>query len=148
MAKNLTVLVVEDNEDEALILNKVLCTSGLTNSIRVVHDGEEAVRYLQGQGEYVNRVIFPLPDIIIADLKMPGMGGMGVLKWLKSHPSFFVIPLIVLTGSEMTSDIQTAYALGANAYMVKPPHFDDLRETMTESLKYWAACKTPLPVPA
>jgi CheY-like chemotaxis protein len=148
MSMSLSVLVVEDNEDEALILNRVLVTSGLTSSIRIVPDGEEAVKYLQGQEEYVNRVIFPVPDIILADLKMVGMGGMGVLKWLKSHPNFFVIPLIVLTGSELDADIQTAYSLGANAYMVKPAHFEDLHETVTGTLKYWALCKTPHPVPA
>jgi CheY-like chemotaxis protein len=143
---SLTVLVVEDNEDEAALMNKVLCRSGVTSSIRIVGDGEEALRYLQGIDEYQNRILFPLPNIIFTDLKMHGLGGLEVLKWLKSHPSFFVIPVIVLTGSDLDSDMQTSYALGANSYLVKPTHLDDLHEMVADALKYWAACRTPRPI--
>jgi CheY-like chemotaxis protein len=146
MTSALTVLVVEDDEDDAILMNKVLCRSGITNSIRIVRNGEEAIRYLQGSGEYVNRMIFPLPHIIFTDLKMTGLGGMEVLKWLKSHPSFFVIPVIVLTGSTMDADVQMAYSLGANAYLVKPTHMEDLERIAAEALRYWSSCRTPRPI--
>ena len=146
MMRALTVLLVEDNEDEAALLTRALCRSGVTNSIRVVRDGEEAIRYLQGQGEYANRILFPIPDIIFTDLKMAGLGGMEVLRWLKAHPNFFVIPVVVLSGCEMDAEIQMAYALGANAYMVKPPDMGGLEQTLGDALKYWVTCKTPRPV--
>ena len=146
MGKALTVLLVEDNQDEAALLNKVLCRSGVTNSIRIVQTGEEAIRYLQGEGEYMNRILFPIPNIIFTDLKMSGLGGLGVVKWLKSHPSFFVIPLIIFTGSESEQDVQNAYSFGANAYMVKPTLYDDLQEVIANALNYWAGCRTPRPI--
>jgi|SRR5579872_1804725 len=147
MVTTLTILIVEDNADEAFLLNRAVCAGGLTNSVRIVADGEEALRYLQGLGEYANRVLYPLPNIIFADLKMPGMGGMAVLKWIKSHPQFFVIPIIVLTSSDLDSDIQGAYALGANAYMVKPVKFEALQAMVNGALEFWGSCRTPHPMP-
>jgi CheY-like chemotaxis protein len=146
-ATTLTVLLVENEKNEALFLHRVLSRSGWVNFIRTVHDGEEAVCYLQGLEKYADRHSYPLPDVIVTDLKMSGMGGMGVLKWLKSHPNFFVIPIIVLTDSQSSSDIQTAYALGVNAYMVKPVNPDQFEEMVKDTLAYWASCRTPRPMP-
>jgi CheY-like chemotaxis protein len=142
----LTVLLVENDKNEALFLNRSLSRTGWVNFIHNVQDGEEAVRYLQGLEKYADRHLYPVPDVILTDLKMSGMGGMGVLKWLKSHPQFFVIPIIVLTDSQSPSDIQNAYALGANAYMVKPTNPDEFEEMVRNTLEYWASCRTPRPM--
>jgi CheY-like chemotaxis protein len=102
-----------------------------------VRDGEEAVAYMSGTGPYANREEYPLPDLVLLDLKMPKCDGFEVLQWLRQQPGFRTIPVVVLTSSEQVRDVNRAYELGANSFLVKPFDFTNL-VSLSETLKaYW-----------
>src|SRR4030095_9287135 len=88
--------------------------------VRFVNDGQEALDYLQGKGQYADRSRFPLPTVIFLDIKMPRLNGFEVLKWLKEQETFKRIPVAMITSSQMQEDIDRVYELGASAYLVKP----------------------------
>jgi CheY-like chemotaxis protein len=131
------VLVAEDNPDDALLLRRALSKAGITARLKIVADGEEMQQYLEGGGEYSNRANFPLPSLIILDLKMPRKSGLEVLRWLGEQSHLAVVPTIVLSASNLEQDIRSAYDLGANTYFVKPSTFDELVDTMTTLEFYW-----------
>ena len=107
------------------------------NPLQVVKNGPEAIEYLQGAGRYRNRQQFPLPRIILLDIKMPGMSGLDVLKWIREQPTLRAIRVIMLTSSDSVRDVNAAYQLGANSFLVKPNDFDDLVK-LTQSIQgYW-----------
>jgi DNA-binding response OmpR family regulator len=111
--------------------------AGIANPLFVARDGEEAVAYLSGEGEYADRERFPLPVILLLDLKMPRRSGFSVLKWMREQPDLKHMPVVVLTASDQAADIRMAYELGANSYLLKPVNFDALYE-MVKTLKlYW-----------
>ncbi|MDB6111582.1 MAG: CheY-like response regulator receiver domain protein [Pedosphaera sp.] len=122
--RKLTVLMVEDNTDDVLLLKKALTRQGANNPVQVVNDGAEGIRYLQAEGRYADRLKFPFPSVIFCDLKMPQMDGFDVLHWLRTHPECSVVPLIILSAFKEDADIKKAYQMGANAYLVKP-HIGD-----------------------
>lgn len=105
--------------------------------LQVVHDGEEAIAYLRGVGKFANRAEYPLPDLFLLDLKMPGRDGFQVLRWLRGQPSLAPLRTIVLTTSEEASDVDFAYALGANSFLTKPMDLCDFGNTLGETLNYW-----------
>jgi CheY-like chemotaxis protein len=131
------VLVAEDNPDDALLLRRALDKAGITARIKIVNDGEEILLYLQGRGVYANRSNSPLPSLIILDVKMPRKTGLEVLEWLNQNPRFAIVPTIVLSSSNLESDVRMAYDLGANTYFVKPNSFEELVETMRTLQGYW-----------
>jgi CheY-like chemotaxis protein len=131
------VLVAEDNPDDALLLRRALDKSGIVARVKIVADGEEILLYLQGDGKYGNRSNNPLPSLIILDLKMPRKSGLEVLQWLSDNSQFAVVPTIVLSSSNLESDVRAAYDLGANTYFVKPSSFEELVETMKMLQAYW-----------
>src|SRR6476620_3551007 len=109
------ILVVEDREDDVLLIFRALEKAGVKNRVHVVCNGEQAVDYLRGRGGYSDRALYPLPQLILLDLKLPGMSGFDVLQWIRSDsqlPSFLVV---VLTSSENINDVNLAYRLGANS---------------------------------
>ena len=111
--------------------------AGIANPIQISRDGEEAVAYLSGEGEFADRDRFPLPVVLLLDLKMPRRSGFSVLKWMREQPDLKYLPVVVLTASDQAADIKMAYELGANSYLVKPVGFDALYE-MVKTLKlYW-----------
>ena len=140
------ILVAEDNEDDSFILQRALKRAGLHNPLHICCDGEELVAYLKAEGPYTDRSKYPFPRILILDLKMPGMGGLGVLRWIRGHPECCAIPAIVLSSSAQPSDIAEAYQLGANAYVAKPGQFDELVRHLKCFHSFWAACEFP-PLP-
>jgi CheY-like chemotaxis protein len=111
-----------------------------------VHDGEQVVQYLRGDGKYGNRAEFPFPDLLLIDLKMPRMDGLGVLDWLRAHPDCSYLPTIMLSGSGLNSDIQEAHRKGVKAYFVKPGDFNELQELVWLIAKHWAKAQRP-PMP-
>src|SRR5690349_3157426 len=119
-AASLIILLVEDDPDDALITQRVL--KGVAVDYRIIHlsDGEQAIHYLDGKGEYSDREKHPLPGLVLLDLKMPRITGLEVLAWLQGRPDLAHIPVIVLTGSVYDEDHQKARALGAVGYEVKP----------------------------
>jgi CheY-like chemotaxis protein len=137
------ILVLEDNEDDAALLKRALQKNGITSPVIVLNDGNEGVAYLSGKGEYGDRDLFPVPNVLIIDLKMPKMGGLDFLRWLKGHPEFRVIPTIVLSSSMQDRDVLTAYQLGANSYHVKPSSFEDFQALVKTVYSYWQCCVIP-----
>lgn len=132
-----TILLVEDNPDDVLLIQRAFHKARLSYPLHQVGDGEEAIHYLDGKGIYANRQQHPLPGLLLLDLKLPRTSGMEVLAWLKSQPGLSQLPVVVFTSSREDTDIQRAYELGANSYLVKPVHFDDLLEMVQTLGIYW-----------
>jgi CheY-like chemotaxis protein len=114
------ILLVEDNLDDVLLLRRMLSRVELPRPVQVVSSGEAALALLDGEGEYTDRQMFPLPNLVFLDLKLPGMSGFEVLTWIRQQPRFSKLQVVVLTASPLTIDIYRAYELGANSYLVKP----------------------------
>ncbi len=106
---------------------------------RVIHvsDGEEAITYFEGRGKYANRDVYPLPCLVLLDLKMPRVNGFEVLQWIRQKSPFPYLPVVVLTVSEEVRDVSKAYALGANSFLIKPPSVAELSQIMTNIDHYW-----------
>jgi CheY-like chemotaxis protein len=107
------------------------------NPLRIVRDGDEAIQYLGGRGVFADRSRYPLPSLVLLDLKLPKRSGLEVLEFLRAQPSMKQTPVIVLTSSQESTDIQRAYALGANSYLLKPVGFDGLLEMVKAIGMYW-----------
>lgn len=118
---NRTILLVEDNEDDAFIFSRAYRLAQLAHPVQVTTDGEEALDYLLGEGEYSDRNKHPLPFLIFLDLKLPLKSGHEVLQVIRSDPKLADIAVVVLTSSGESRDITRAQELGANAFLVKPP---------------------------
>src|SRR5437867_8698531 len=118
--------MAEDSEDDELLFMDALKRSGLANSVIVVHDGDEAIAYLNGELRYADRDRFPLPAILLLDLAMPKVNGWQVLHWVRSRPEFNDLLVVVLTSSLRVEDLQRAYRMGANSYLGKPFSLNDL----------------------
>jgi CheY-like chemotaxis protein len=130
-------LLVEDNDDDIVLLRRAFAKCRLLNPLHVVKNGAEAISYLDGVGCYRNRQEFPLPRIILLDIKMPGMNGLEVLRWIREQPHFGGIRIIMLTSSDSVRDVNAAYQLGANSFLVKPNDFEDLVSLTRAIHGYW-----------
>ena len=116
-----TILLVEDSEDDVFIMKHALKKSGNQVPLQIVTDGEMAIQYLSGKGDYADRQRFPVPSLVLLDLKLPYINGFEVLSWIRQQPELACINVVVLTGSAEKKDQNKASALGANSYLVKPP---------------------------
>jgi len=132
-----TLLLVEDDPNDILLIQRAFAKASLVNPIKIVRDGEEALHYLAGTGSYTDRSRYPIPALILLDLKLPRKSGFEVLQWLREQPGLAHIPVIVLTSSKESSDINQAYSLGANSYLVKPVGFEGLLEMVKTLGMYW-----------
>ena len=130
-------MLVEDSADDVLLTKRALIKGNVLNPLKVVNSGEEAILYLRGEGTYSNRAEFPLPAIVLLDLKLPGKDGFEVLEWIRSQPGFRNIRVIVLTSSESVYDVDRAYKMGANSFLTKPVEFTQLVEMMQAVKGYW-----------
>jgi CheY-like chemotaxis protein len=137
----LKLLLIEDSEDDAFLLSRALDREQIRMSFKRVQNGDQAIRYLQGDGEYSNRDEFPFPNIIFTDLKMPGMDGFSILSWLKKHPQCQLLPTMVFTSSSNEKDVERAYHLGANAYLVKPNSISELQKLVRSAHEFWKNCR-------
>ena len=120
------ILAAEDEETDALLLRLAFEQARLPCELIVARDGEEAVRYLNGDEPYSDRIRFPMPCVVLLDLKMPRMDGFDVLKWIADHPQFKGLPALVLSSSTHDSDVERARRLGAREFLVKPHAFMEL----------------------
>ncbi len=120
------ILLVEDNPHDAELTIRALKKRNLTNQLHLAEDGAEALDFLFCQGNYFGRRIDHPPKVILLDLKLPKVHGLEVLRILKADDRTRSIPVVVVTSSREDPDIQTAYALGANSYIVKPVDFDSI----------------------
>jgi CheY-like chemotaxis protein len=141
------ILIVEDNPDDALLLRRAFVKAKLLNPIHFVSSAEEAVAYLISTGKYQNRTEFPLPALILLDLKMPGMSGHGFLAWLRAQPAFQTLRVVVLSDSDDLRDVSLAYQLGANSFLTKPADFDRFVEISSALNGHWF-CLDKSPDPA
>jgi CheY-like chemotaxis protein len=114
------ILLVEDDENDVFFFRRALDKAALDFPLRLVTDGEQALRYLNGDGKYADRAANPLPEIIFLDLKLPYLSGMEVLEYIQKHPALNKIEVIVLTSSPEERDRKRAFELGAKEYLVKP----------------------------
>jgi CheY-like chemotaxis protein len=138
------ILLAEDEEDYVLLIRQAFLRAKIPNPLYVVPNGEEVIFYLKGQGKYANRVEYPLPDLLLLDIKMPRVNGFEVLKWIREQPSLAALRILMLTGSDQIRDVNKAYQLGANSFMVKPYDFGDLSELSRLITEYWLhQSKTP-----
>lgn len=119
MADGSLILVVEDRADDVFIILRSFEKAGLTNPVQVVRSGEEALAYLQGDGKFSKRAEFPLPGLVVLDLKLPGIDGFEVLTWIRQQDGMRGLPVVVLTVSNHIRDVTRAYQLGANSFFVK-----------------------------
>lgn len=138
MTRTNTILLVEDNPVDILLMQRAFRSDTLANtSLQIVRDGDAAVLYLNGEGEYSDRARYPLPTIILLDLKLPRRSGHEVLGWLKQQPELKRLPVVVLTNSRQTLDVDRAYDLGVNSYLVKPVGFASLLQMIDTFNEYW-----------
>ena len=146
MLNNQVILLAEDDPNDVLLIQRAFQKAGLQNSLRVVSDGEEAIRYLGGGGDYSDRTRFPLPFLLLLDLKMPGTNGFEVLQWVRAERDLKRLLVIVLTSSNLQSDVDRAYELGANSYLVKPVEFKEMVNMIQRFEVYWTEMnRTPTP---
>ena len=140
---NYTILLVEDEENDALLLQMAFKKNKILNPVQWVRDGLEAIAYLNGAGIYADRRLYPFPEVLLLDLKMPRITGLELLAWIRDHPNFRVIPTIIMTSSQQDLDIENAYSLGANTYMIKPTAFDELARMVKTAHEYWSVSVKP-----
>ena len=134
------ILHVEDDENDLLLLKLAFEDAGLTLPFQVVTDGQMAIDYLGGAGPFADRAKFPLPCLVLLDLKLPRKSGFEVLEWLRAQPLLRRIVVIVCTSAEHEQDIARAYELGANSYIVKPMGIAERNETARRLKAWWLEC--------
>lgn len=137
MSPQATILVIEDNPDDATLLRRAFTKSKVLNPVHFLRTAEEGVAYLTGAGKYENRSEFPLPSLILLDLKLPGMSGHGFLAWLRAKEGLRSIRVVVLSSSDEMRDVNLAYQLGANSFLIKPADFDRFVEISQALNGYW-----------
>jgi len=130
------ILLVDDSENDALLMRTVFENAGLAEPLRYARNGAELIAYLHGDEGYGDRRRFPLPTVVLLDLNMPGMNGFEVLEWIRQQPDLKRLRVYILSASSRDEDIQRAYALGANSYLVKPGNLDGLRQ-LAQCLLAW-----------
>jgi CheY-like chemotaxis protein len=131
---NHTILLVEDNEDDVFLMERALKSAGILNPVFVIEDGQRAIDYLAGAGEFGDRGRFPYPLVVFLDLKLPRKSGFDVLGWLRGRTDVPQPLVVVLSSSNSPQDIERVTALGAARYAVKPPTAD-LFQQLTESFQ-------------
>jgi CheY-like chemotaxis protein len=131
------ILLAEDDENDALLMQRAFSKTGERITVTVIRNGQDVIDYLQGTNGYVNRTRFPLPDLLLLDLKMPQRNGFEVLEFVKTHAELKRIPTVLLSSSRQHRDIVKAYDLRANSYLVKPTAFTDLLKLTQNIYSYW-----------
>ena len=136
-ARDGVILLAEDDPNDVLLIQRAFQRNHVANPVQVVRDGDEALAYLSGQAPFADRERHPLPVLMLMDLKMPRKSGLEVLEWVRQQPGLKRLPIIVLTSSNQSPDINRAYELGANSYLVKPAGFDSLLDLVKNLDMYW-----------
>jgi len=137
MSEHGLILLAEDNETDVLLTRRAFTKANLLNPLHVVSEGEEAIAYLSGEGKYANRAEYPLPELLLLDLKMPKKSGLEVLEWIREQPELRALRVVVLTTSDQARDVNQAYQLGANSFLVKPVDFEHFVQISHALKGYW-----------
>jgi CheY-like chemotaxis protein len=143
MEANFPILLVEDDPNDVWLVKHAFQSANISNPLRIVNDGQEAIDYLKGIGAYSDRGAFPLPKLVLLDLKMPRLNGFDVIGWMRRHYPWKLTPIIILSSSALPQDVNRAYELGANAYMVKPADYRALERLFRTIADFWNAGETP-----
>ncbi len=136
-SETVIVLHIDDDANDTALLQAAARSANLQFQLYNVEDGDQAIAYLSGAAQYADRAMYPLPCLILLDLKMPRATGFEVLKWIRSHPELGELPVIVLSGSELQEDVRQAYGVGANSYLVKPIGFEALVNLVRNITSVW-----------
>ena len=143
-----TILLAEDDQNDVILFQRAMDRASLsTDSLKVVRDGEKAISYLSGQGLYADRDLYPLPTLLLLDLKMPRKSGPEVLSWIRKQPQLRYLIVVFLTSSNSSDDVRLAYEAGANSYLVKPVEFTEMVEMIRHVTFYWLEMNEKLPLP-
>ncbi len=143
-----TILLVEDDPNDLLLIQRAFQKAGLQYRLKIVRDGDLAIQYLGGRGPYSNRQRFPLPFLVLLDLRMSGTDGFGVLQWDRAAPRLKRLLIVVFTSSDLQSDIDRAYEAGANSYLVKPVEFEQMVHLVQRFEIYWTEINRTPSAPA
>lgn len=135
-----TILIAEDEDDEAFLLQRALKKASISNPVQRVKNGDEVIEYLSGTGPYGDRSLFPLPIIVLLDLNMPKKSGFEVLEWIRQQPSLKTLAVDIFSGSSRSEDIDRALRMGANLYLKKPITFHEL-DVLFRGYRQIMACR-------
>jgi CheY-like chemotaxis protein len=138
-----TILLVEDDPNEIYLTQRAFLHANINVCLQVIYDGDSAIEYLSGVGKYADRERFPIPTLILLDLKLPCRSGHEILAWLRQHPELKLLPVVIFTSSREPSDVNLAYELGANSYLVKPSGLKALRRVVETLSLYWLVENEP-----
>jgi len=130
------ILQVEDDPNDVVLLQHAMTKAAVANPIQVVTDGQQAIDYLKGAGKFADREKFPLPCLVLLDLKLPYVMGLNVLKWIRQQPGMALV-VVMLSASGEDADIAAAYRLGANAFLTKPSRASKLEEMAKAIKDFW-----------
>jgi CheY-like chemotaxis protein len=131
------VLFADDDRDQAFLTTRAFREAGVLQQLVVVPDGGAAMDYLAGRGRYADRTAHPLPCLMLLDQKLPGCSGLDVLQWVRTESPVCTLPVLLLSSSNFDGDVQAAYLLGANGYLVKPASFEETLAMARAIKDYW-----------
>ena len=137
MKNTAPILYADDDDNDVFFLKRAFAEAGITNPIEAVTDGLQAIHYLAGEGKFSDRARYPLPCLIMLDIQLPRKSGMEVLQWLRQVSGLPCLPVIMLSSSARRDDINNAYHLGANSFIVKPPGIEKRAELAKMIKGYW-----------
>lgn len=137
------ILLVEDEDHDVFFMQMALAEAKVQNPLAVAKDGREAIEYLGGMGKFADQRQHPLPCLVLLDLRLPLVPGLDVLHWIRKQPALAQLPILVCTSSNLDCDVEAAYRLGANGYVVKPIRPADLQKIVRCIKKYWLEMKAP-----
>lgn len=138
-----TILLVEDDPNEIYLTQRAFQKANINVSLQIIDDGDSAIAYLNGTGKYADRQRFPIPKLILLDLKLPCRSGHEILAWLRQHPCLNLLPVVIFTSSREPADVNLAYELGANSYLVKPNGIKALKRVVETLTLYWLVDNEP-----
>jgi len=134
-----TLLHIDDDPNDTELFQAAARRARVQFVVQTVTDADQAMAYLSGRGRYADRRLYPLPNLVLLDLKMPRATGFDLLQWIRNHPEVGSLPVVIFSGSELQDDIRQAYAGGADSYLVKPIGFNALIELVKELNASWVA---------
>ncbi len=142
------ILLAEDDATDRRLFYLALKRNGDSEqageiTIHEAHDGMEVIEYLKGAGKFKDRFHYPIPQLLIVDLKMPKFDGLEVISWIRKHKGFSRLPIVMLSGSGLNKDIVEAYRLGVNSYFTKPSDFRKFQRLLSTVFEYWLLSEKP-----